>query len=105
MTGRDEPKNWDEFFNWWGSLPGYVVFPDDPPLHFVRRFTPGDPHGVRFLVIGAANPFAAVHDAARKWGDAGEGRVTRRPDAPGGSHLYARRLREGLAVHYEVRTE
>ena len=83
LTGWDEPKNWDEFFGWCGSLPGYVVSPDDPPIHFVRRFTPGNPHGARFLVIGAANPFAAVHDAARKWGDAGEGRVTRLPGRAG----------------------
>lgn len=100
-----EPATWSEWFAAWGALPGTVRHPGDMPTYFVQRFTPGDPRGTRFRAVDAANAYVAVHEAARQLGDAGQGRVTRLPDRRGRGRMYARRLRSGRAVRYEVRIE
>ncbi len=100
-----EPATWSEWFAAWGALPGTVRHPWDLPTFFVRRFTPDNRRCTRFCAVDAANAYAAVHEAARQLGEAGQGRVTRLPDRRGRGRMYARRLRSGQNVHYEVRAE
>ena len=105
MTRDREPRTWKEWFAAWGALPGTVRHPWNLPTYFVRRVTTDRHRDRRFRVVVAANPIAAVHEASRELGDAGQGRVTRLPDRRGRGRMYARRLRSGGTVHYEVRKD